>query len=204
MSLDKLPINGFDLVLIVVLLMGIARGRKLGMSGELLSLLKWVAILFGCAFAYQPVGDMFAQTTGIFSSLSAYIIAYIVAAMLIVGLFALLKRNMDGRLLGSDVFGRAEYYLGMLSGFIRFSCILLTLLAVLNARYYTPTEVRAMQKYQDEWYGSNFFPTWQTMQSAVFEKSLTGPFIRDNLGFLLIKPTAPESKDLHQKDAKWQ
>src|SRR3989442_15463098 len=111
LSLDKLPINGFDLVLLVVLITGIARGRKLGMSGELLSLLKWLAILFGCALAYQPIGETFAQTTGIFSMLSAYIIAYIVAALLVLLIFALLKRNLDGRLLGSNVFGRAEYYL---------------------------------------------------------------------------------------------
>lgn len=204
MSLDKLPFNGFDLVLVAVLLLGITRGRKLGMSGELLSLLRWLAILFVCAFAYQPMGDIFASTTGIFSTLSAYVIAYIVCALVVVGLFALFKRAMEGRLVGSDVFGRSEYYLGMISGFIRFSCILLTFLAILNARYYSPTEVRAMEHFQNDMYGSNFFPTWQTLQSTVFEKSLTGPFIKDNLSFLLIKPTAPESKELHQKDAKWQ
>ena len=62
LNLDKLPINGFDLVLIVVLLTGIARGRKVGMSAELLSLLKWLAILFGCSLAYQPIGEAFAQS----------------------------------------------------------------------------------------------------------------------------------------------
>jgi len=204
MSLDKLPINGFDLVLIVVLGLGITRGRKLGMSGELVSLLRWLAILFGCAFAYEPVGSTFASTTGIFSKLSAYVIAYIVCALTIVGLSALFKRAMEGRLVGSDFFGRSEYYLGMVSGLIRFSCILLAFLAILNARYYTPQEVRANEKYQNEWYGSNFFPTWQTIQSSVFEKSLTGPFIKNNLSFLLIRPTPPENKELHQKDAKWQ
>jgi uncharacterized membrane protein required for colicin V production len=204
MSLDKLPINAFDLVLIVVLMTGIVRGRKVGMSSELLSLLKWLTILFGCAVAYAPIGELFAQTTGIFGMLAAYIIAYVTLAVLVLLLFAFLKRSMEGRLVGSDVFGRAEYYLGMLSGVLRFSCILLAVLAVLNARYYTPAEVRAMEKYQNEWYGSNFFPTLQTVQSEVFEKSLTGPWIRQNLSFLLIKPTAPGGKELHQKEAKWQ
>jgi hypothetical protein len=41
------------------------------------------------------------------------------------------------------------------------------------------------------------------VQAVVFEKSASGPWIRDNLGFLLIKPTEPENKDLHQKEAKW-
>ncbi len=204
MSLDKLPFNAFDVLLLVVLAMGINRGRKLGMSGELLSLLKWLAILFGCALAYQPVGDAFAQGTGIFSALTSYILAYIVAALVILLLFAFLKRTLDGRLVGSDVFGKAEYYLGMVSGFLRFTCILLTLLAILNARYYSPAEVRANEHFQNDMYGSNFFPGLQSVQSEVFERSLTGPWIKDNLGFLLIKPTAPEDKQLHQKEAKFQ
>jgi len=204
MNLDKLPINFFDLVLIVVLLTGIARGRKVGMSAELLSLLKWLAILFGCALAYQPIGEAFAQTTGIFGTLDAYRIAYVIAAALILLVFALLKRSLDGKLLGSDVFGRAEYYLGMLSGVLRFTCMLLAVLAVLNARYYSPAEVRAEEKFQNDVYGSHFFPTLQTIQSSVFQKSLTGPWIKENLSFLLIKPTPPGGKELHQKEAKWQ
>ena len=51
-------------------------------------------------------------------------------------------------------------------------------------------------------YGSNFFPTWHTAQEIVFEKSFTGPIIRDYLGFLLIKPTPPETKEYHQKEAQ--
>src|SRR5204863_5869410 len=132
-----------------------------------------LAILFGCALAYQPLGETFAQTTGIFGTMAAYIIAYVIAAALILLLFALLKRSFDGKLVGSDVFGRSEYYLGMVSGVVRFSCMLLAVLAILNARYYSPKEVRAAEKYQEVWYGTNFFPTLQTVQSDVFEKSLT-------------------------------
>ena len=45
MNLDKLPFNWFDFVLVVVLVVGVFRGRKHGMSEELLPLLKWLAIL---------------------------------------------------------------------------------------------------------------------------------------------------------------
>jgi hypothetical protein len=88
----------------------------------------------------------------------------------------------------------------MASGLVRFSCMLLAALALLNARYFSPLEVRAMEKYQNDVYGSNFFPTLQTLQAAVFDKSLSGPWIKHNLGFLLIKPTEPENRELHQKD----
>jgi len=200
MSPDQLPINLFDLVLLVVLAAGIYRGRKHGMSEELLSLLTWLAILFGCALLYQPGAELIGQFTGMFSRLSCYLMAYVGGAGLIFLLFVGLKRLLGGKLLGSDLFGRSEYYLGMGSGLVRFSCILLAALALLNARSFTPTEVRAMEKFQDDVYGSNFFPTLHSVQTTVFDKSLTGPWIRENLGFLLIQPTEPEKKELHQKD----
>jgi hypothetical protein len=39
------------------------------------------------------------------------------------------------------------------------------------------------------------------MQQVVFEKSITGAWIKQNLGFLLIKPTEPQFTEFHQKDA---
>ena len=200
MSLDQLPINLFDIVVIVVLLAGISRGRKHGMSEELLSLLEWLAILFGCAFIYEPGGLMMAQFTSMFGRLSCYLLAYVGGALLVLLLFAGIKRGMGGKLVGSDIFGRSEYYLGMASGLVRFCCMLLAALALLNARYFSPTEVRAMEKFQDDVYGSNFFPTLHSLQATVFDKSLTGSWVKENLGFLLIKPTEPEQKELHQRD----
>jgi uncharacterized membrane protein required for colicin V production len=201
MNPDYLPFNGFDVVLFIVLVVGIYRGRKQGMSGELMPLATWLAILLVCAVAYEPIGSLFTSETGLFSKLFCYIIAYVGTALVIVLLFAGVKRALGGKLLGSDLFGKAEYYLGMGSGLIRFACILLVVLAVLNARYYTVQEVKAEEKFQNDVYGSHFFPTLQNIQSTVFERSLTGPWIKENLSFLLIKPTAPENKELHQKDA---
>jgi hypothetical protein len=70
------------------------------------------------------------------------------------------------------------------------------MLALLNARSFDSHEVAAEIKFQNDNYGSQFFPTLRSVQSAVFEKSLTGPWIKRNLALLLIKPTAPQKKDL--------
>jgi uncharacterized membrane protein required for colicin V production len=203
MSFDKLPINWFDVVVLAVLVAGILHGRKRGMSEELLNVIKWVAVVLGCAVLYEPVGRMLAQSSP-FSLLSSYLIVYTVGGLLILGFFALFKHAIGGKLLGSDIFGRAEYYLGMGSGVLRVTCILIAVLALLNSRYFSPTEVRAMERFQDDVYGSNLFPPWHTAQSSVFEKSLVGPWIKQNLSFVLIKPTEPENKQIHQKEAKWQ
>lgn len=201
MSLDQLPINFFDALVIVVLLAGLAQGRKHGMSEELISVVQWLAILFGCAAIYETAGQTIGQFTNMFDRMSCYLLAYVGAGLVVILIFAGIKRAMGGKLLGSDIFGRSEYYLGMASGVVRGACILLASLALLNARYFSPTEVRAMQKFQDDVYGSDFFPTLHSVQSTVFDKSLTGPWIKQNLGFLLIKPTEPEKNQLHQKDA---
>jgi uncharacterized membrane protein required for colicin V production len=199
-SLDQLPINPFDLVVILVLAAGIFRGRKHGMSEELLSLLKWLAILLGCAVLYQPGAELITQYTSMFSRLTCYLMAYVGGALVIFLVFLGIKRVFSGKLLGSDIFGRTEYYLGMGSGLVRLSCMLLTALALLNARYFSPTEVRAMEARDIDLYGSDFFPGLHSLQTTVFDRSLTGPWIKENLGFLLIKPTEPENKALHQKE----
>ena len=200
MNLDQLPINLFDLVVIVVLLAGIAKGRKQGMSEELLSLLKWLGILFGCAALYHPGGQFVCGFTSMFGPLSSYMLAYVGGALVVLLVLAGIKRALGGKLLGSDIFGRSEYYLGMASGLVRFSCMLLAALALLNARYYTPLEVRAMEKYDEQWYGSSYFPGLHSLQTSVFDKSFTGQWIKQNLGFLLIKPTEPDKRENHQKD----
>jgi uncharacterized membrane protein required for colicin V production len=203
MSLDALPFNAFDLLLVVILAAGIYTGRKEGMSVGLVPLLRWLCIVFICAAAYEPLGNLFNTSATIFSTLTCYLLAYVGSALIIVATFIGIKRALGGKLLGSDVFGSTEYYFGMGSGLVRFACIVLAFLALLNARLYSTAEIKAHEKYVNDVYGKDYFPGLQALQSTVFEKSLTGPWIKENLSFLLIKPTAPEDKSLHQKEAKW-
>ncbi len=190
MSPDTIPINWFDLALVVVLLLGSWRGRQHGMSEETLPLVKWIIILFGAALTYERVGDFVLRNTP-FGRLLSYISGYLIVVLAVFALFSLFKRALGGKLIGSDFFGPTEYYLGIGAGMVRFTCILLVGLALLNARLYSTSEVRAMRKYQDDVYGSNFFPSLQTVQESVFTESLTGPQIQKYCGHLLIRPTPP-------------
>ena len=199
MNLGNLPFNWFDLVLVAVLIMGIFRGRKRGMSEELMTVLQWVAIIIVCSIAYQPVGGWLEEVS-LLSLLVSYVVAYLVMAAVVSIAFVLFKRAFHGKLIGSDAFGKGEYYLGMPAGMLRFGCVLLAGLALLNARFYTQEEIRAYEAYQNDVYGKEYFPGLQVLQANVFEKSLTGPAIRKYLGFLLIKQTAPERKEIHSKE----
>lgn len=202
MKFDSMPINWFDLVLVAWLVAGVFRGRKRGMSAELLTFLEWVAIVVVCAFLYAPVGDWVANFSK-FSKLVSYLISYLVLAGVVALVFVFGKKYFGGKLIGSDAFGKGEYYLGMPAGFLRFACIMIAFLAILNARLYSQQEMQANVKYQEEVYGEQYFPGLEVLQANVFEKSLTGPLIKKYLSFLLIKPTAPEgSKQFKQQEWK--
>ncbi len=198
--LDSLPVSVFDLALLAVLAIGVFRGRKHGMSEELFSLITWLTIIVACSWTYEPLGGFLAENCGT-SLLVSYLLAYVCTAGAILFLFAFFKRSFGGKLVGSDIFGRTEYYLGMGSGMVRFACILVALLAILNARYFSPAEVQADYAYQDEQFGMTLIPSWHGAQAMVFEKSFSGPWIKENLSFLLIKPTKWEVHRFHQKDA---
>lgn len=198
----NLPFNWFDIAVVIVLGVGFTRGRKHGMSEEMMYLLQWIVMIFGAAWAYQPFGEFIASTSPI-SRLSCYITAYITTVIVIKTCFSLLKRAVGGKLIGSNIFGAAEYYLGMVAGILRFACILIFVLALVNARFYSAAEIKARDKYNTELYGSNFFPALVEVQAEVFTKSFLGPQIRKHLGFLLIKPTPPEAAAI-KRPGEWQ
>lgn len=205
MKLNTLPINWFDLFLLLWLVIGVLRGRKLGLSAELLTFLQWATIVVVGSVAYQPIGDFLRQSSKMISHLWAYVFGYLLAAALVSLAFGLIKRIIGGKLIGSDRFGSWEYYLGMPAGMLRFLCMLLTALALLNARLYTPQEIQADKKYQLKNFDSDFFSGLKlyTMQAEVFQNSFLGRALKEYLPFLLIRPTSPgREAQIHPRE--WQ
>ena len=198
MDLQHCPVNWFDLLVVIVVMLGIRQGRKNGMSVELVPMLQWMVIVAAGAFLYRPLGDALADSAPL-QSLFCYIAMYIIVAMLVKCGFLLVKKLAGGKLTGSDVFGRAEFYLGMLGGAVRFCCILLAALALLNAPYYSAAEIAKNQAYQNDMYGSDFFPGLSNVQIQVFKESFLGGLLKKKAEFLLIKPTKAEHKELQRR-----
>jgi len=186
----KLPINWFDIVVVVVLLVGYSRGRKHGMSKELLQVMKWLTIILAGAIGYEPLGFWLDSMLHL-GKLTSYVIAYTLITGFILLLWIWVNDTLGRKLSGTDTFGKGEFYLAMPAGMLRFACILVALLALLNARLYRTTEIKAMEKFQNDNYGSQFFPTLASVQAEVFEGSFVGPQVRKYMSFLLIKPTYP-------------
>ncbi|MDB6021026.1 MAG: Colicin production protein [Pedosphaera sp.] len=192
-SLSAIPLpNWFDAATIMILLWGLNKGRKHGMSEELMVTLQWVAIIFAGAFLYRPLGDKLATSSPV-SHLFCYIAIYVTSAIATKLAFAVFKKAIGGKLVGSDVFGGAEYYLGMVAGAIRYACMLIAALAILNAPYYSAQDIASARAYQDKEFGSNYFPELSGVQQTIFNESLIGNLIKQRAGILLIASTKTET-----------
>lgn len=181
--------NLIDVLIPVALLAGLIRGRKHGISVELLRTLKWIALVIAGAALAPQAGDVLAKR-GFLEYPAACLTMYLGIALVVFLFFSMLERHLTRRLEKGDAFGHAEYYLGMAAGMVRAACMILMALSILNYRSFTPTQVRAMEKYQRDEYGSEVFPTLYTFQKSVFQDSLMGKWIKNNLAFVLLDPSA--------------
>ncbi len=197
--MGTMPFNWFDVFVVIFLAVGAFRGRKRGMSQEVIPLIKWITLAAVCGLCYLPIATEISNST-VMSMLSASFTAYLGLALVIAVLFAAVSRSLGGKIIGSDAFGSAEYYLGIFSGIIRFACMLIFGLALLNARLYSQKEITDRNRYVQQNFDNDFFPALFQIQDNVFKNSLTGPTIHKNLDFLLIKPAVPESKPLKRKE----
>jgi uncharacterized membrane protein required for colicin V production len=185
----------FDAIVLVWLVVGFLRGRKHGMTQEILPMFQWVAIVLLGGYFNQPVGALIREYSapGAFSDLWSSIMGYGVIALGTLLFFALLKNWLGDKLTGSDLFGRFEYYLGIMAGVARFGCILLVLLAVMHSRIVTQPELDAidakMHKNFDDIHPPGY--DYGCIEQAIFTQSFVGRTVQDNLPDILIPTFAP-------------
>jgi uncharacterized membrane protein required for colicin V production len=188
-------VSWVDIAILAVVIAGIFRGRKRGMSEELLDVIKWVTILVAAAFVMRPAGQMLAEAS-VFSLLSCYIFIYTLIVLGLKFFFGFIRKRIGDKLVSSDFFGSAEYYLGMVAGAFRYLCVIIVALGFINARYYSPEEIAEDARVQQNNFGDIRFPTWASFQDKVFNRSASGAMARDFVPFCLIPQTAPETKAL--------
>lgn len=181
----RLQLNWFDAAFVLAVGWGCYDGKRNGLSGEHLPLLKWMLI----GLAGGVMGDLFGSILGMTLKLSNYWSRMIGAFMWIGavwGAFAFLKSKGINQLKDSDWFGKIEYPLGFVAGAAKLFCILLTVLSLLNGRTYTPQQIAAQREAQIKEIGSAMFPTMGMINDAAFNRSFTGPRIRGWCGWAFI------------------
>ncbi len=189
-QLSNLIFNWFDGLVLVLIALGIFRGRKHGMSGELIPLIQWLCIILVGAFTYQQVGGLVKTATGV-DPTYCNVGVYLLNALLLKWAFTAIKHLVGDKLLNADAFGGGEYYFGMIAGALRWLCILLFCLALFNAVYISDAERAATAKMQRDSFGSISFPTVSGTQHDVFHESSSGVLVKKYLDILLIKPIPP-------------
>ncbi len=159
-------------------------------------------IFLGGTF-HEPLGKLLTSITATlgFSLLFWYITSYLIIALAVKTVFSVIKKMVGEKLVGSDLFGGGEFYFGMLAGMIRFSCMILMFLALLNSRP-LPSEAKVAekQKKQQDSLGSNYFPSLAAIHLDIMARSASGQFVTKYLKQLLIAPTSAESKPLEKSD----
>jgi len=208
---ERFAFNWFDVALVALLAFGFWRGRRRGMTKELLPTLQWLAILLAAGLGHIFLANLFEQhgyakqVAAAFQKVlgdhcnertAALMMGYLSITLVIFTVFVALKHKFNPKLEGSSVFGGNEYYWGVAAGLVRYVCLVLVALALLNAPVYTAADIAASQAYNNRWYGGgmkdysgDFIPTVYEVQDNVFKKSLLGPLIKQNLSMLLINST---------------
>jgi len=197
-ALDKLPFGWFDVLFAALLAFGLYRGRKNGLTKELVPSLRWVGIVLAAGLGNEFAGQIFHNFTGL-GRAGSDCLGYLAMAFLVFVLFIPVEGSLKTRLEGSNLFGGAEYYLGMSAGLVRYLGIILFSLALISTPHYTAAEIQADRDFAFNTFGGgqqgfsgDFFPTFQQVQESVFKRSQVGPFIADHLGAILIN-SAPAS-----------
>ena len=180
--------NIFDVFVMVMLIVGLIRGKKRGMSEELLDVFKWLLVVVVAARGYKLMGEWVANFANI-PVLIAYVICYLFVVMVITGVFSTIKRKMGEKVFESDLFGKAEYPLGALAGMVRYGCTLLAMLAVLNAFDFNYDQIAISDKSQGDSMGMTLIPPKEAWHKGIFINSLTGQFVRKHLEDHMIEPT---------------
>ena len=199
--MKNLPFNYIDVIIVVLLLVGVFRGRKRGMSEELLTFVQWLVIVFvGCRI-YQPLGNLIKQHAP-FSLLTCYLIVYVAFAIFVKLTFSRIQHAVGEKLVGSNFFGESEYYLGMFAGMLRFACAVLMVMALFNARLLTENERIETAKMQRKNFEGISFPTFGSIQQSILIESFSGQNVKKYMDFVLIKSTQLEATPLRRDENK--
>lgn len=206
---QNLSFSWFDVALLLILAFGFWRGRKHGMSREALPTAMWLIAIIGGGFGCQPLGEMLAKTgyvakvfgSGYNQLTMSKVVCYLGIGFVVFIINSLLKKKFKEQIAGSNAFGGGEYYLGITSGIIRYLCITIFFLALLNAPFYSAAAIVADKEYKNRWFGGgmknfsgDFFPSVYDIQSDVFQKSFCGKAMKELLEPILIPSAAPAKK----------
>ncbi len=182
----------FDLVAVALIFVGLFHGRKNGMSQELFNTMKWLFMLALAPLAYLPLAKLLQKVIHI-KAIYIHVGAFVFVAVAVHLLMITMRKKIKDKMSDSDVFGSAEYPLGMLAGAFQYSCLLVMIVACLNAKYIDEDALKRQDQIQRDAMGEKFIPTPGNLHKDAMT-SIAGTTIKKYLKFQLIEPVDQPAK----------
>lgn len=193
-ELHSIPGNWFDLLVAGLLLFGMVRGAIRGMSEELLALFHWLTVVVVCGLYYRDLGQWFAEYAGV-TLVYGYMFVYIALLILISLAFMGLKKLVGEKLVSSDLFGKWERILGVFSGAVRYACVVLVFLAVINAPVYPWEEI------ESDIVAHKF--TLGTIHFQITKQAYVSRLVQDNLSTVLVDNAPSDPPPAPRRIRRW-
>ena len=182
-----MPFSWFDGVVIVLLGVGVFKGKKHGMSEELFPLMAWLAVAVGAGMLYQPVGNFLAEHVRI-PRYWIMVLTYIFIAFMLHTIFTVIRKKAKDQVQKIDIFGKMEYFLGMIAGALKVACMIVVGVSLFCSKIVTEEEVKRDRAKQENDLGTTFFPTRKTAHYDIVYGSFTGDFLRNKVPNLVMQP----------------
>jgi hypothetical protein len=161
-------------------------------------------IVVGCGYGCPLAGAWIKGSIDLMDLYLCNMIAYAAIGLAIYLTFSKINFSLGRKLVGTDVFGRYEYILGMLSGVLRYACIAITLLAMFNARIVPAAQRERDRHVQEVDANGVHLPRWGSIQQHVLFESYSGQWARHYLRTFLIDTPATAEKTRETPGARRQ
>lgn len=193
----------FDILVVILLIVGLFRGRKRGMSVELLSVVQVGVVVVAGAYLYKPLGlKLNALADRTIPFIWCYILVYVGFTAIVYMIFSKLRTAIGEKLFGSDMFGRMEYYFGMVAGVLRYAFVILWFMSLIHVKAIDKQREAELAKIQKDNFGSISFPTWGQIQQDILEDSVTGKQVAQHAPHLLMEALKGDEGGKEVEDAR--
>lgn len=186
----SLSLHWFDLFPLLALGLGIFLARHQNAFDQIVSFIRWLAVLLICSVLYKKPATWIAEEAGMRPDVVA-LIFYPITVFAVYYVLGLARRKDIDKSLKEDAFGKWEQTVARIAGTLRALTILLLLMSWLHGRHVTEAELHDYEKFCAENFGGIEWPVLSTLQRDVFAEAYTGKLTEKYLKPILVKPLPP-------------
>lgn len=177
----------FDLVAVVVLIVGFKTGQHKEALPKLLSAIRWALTLLICLFLYKLPALWLAKKFSMQPDTVALML-FPLEFLIVFFLVGIVWKRVTNIYSDKEPFGKWEHHMTKVAGSLRFLVFLLVAMAWISGRYVTEKDIRDHKTFCKENFGGITYPVLSTINNDMFNGSYTGKFAKDYLGGILMTP----------------